>query len=334
TPANIAEGVFQYIATSVDGNPIRLTPESLNTVVGSTRVLVENAEKIGLSLTVDPTCIAPSAVVQLTKTGDRASAVIGDIVIYRLVFRNLSTSILNQIKFTDVLPFGFQLIPNSVRAEIVANGGTTPLPADQIQVSSSRSTTEISITPSLTGSSTPVFSSLGVSVAQSPVINVVYGALLTPDALRGDGRNVAIVNGNNLSSPGSIAAGPVYYQVRVQPGILADGGTLIGRVFVDKNFDGEQQPGEAGIPNAVLFMDDGNRIVTDANGLFSVANVQPGYRTATLDLSSLPGYAIAPNLYFSERNSQSRLVHLAPGGLVRMNFGVTPAFQEIQGGQK
>jgi hypothetical protein len=75
-------------------------------------------------------------------------------------------------------------------------------------------------------------------------------------------------------------------------------------------------------------MEDGNRITTDANGLFSVANVLPGYRTGVLDLSSTPGYTFAPNHYFSERNSQSRLVHLEPGGLVRMNFAVTPTSRE------
>jgi hypothetical protein len=99
-------------------------------------------------------------------------------------------------------------------------------------------------------------------------------------------------------------------------------------VFDDKNFDGEQQSGEPGLPNAVIFLEDGNRITTDPNGLFSVANVLPGYRTGVLDLSSVPGYTLAPNRHFSERNSQSRLVHLAPGGLVRMNFAVTPSLKK------
>ncbi|NEQ55698.1 MAG: hypothetical protein F6K11_37260, partial [Leptolyngbya sp. SIO3F4] len=96
----------------------------------------------------------------------------------------------------------------------------------------------------------------------------------------------------------------------------------------DKNFDGEQQPGEAGIPNAVIFLDNGNRIVTDADGLYSVECMLPGTRSGVLDFTSLPGYTLAPNLYFNERNSQSRMINIAPGGLVRMNFGVTPTFQE------
>jgi hypothetical protein len=147
---------------------------------------------------------------------------------------------------------------------------------------------------------------------------VVYAAVVTPDAIRGDGRNVAQETRSNIAS----------FQVRIRPGILSDCGTLVGRVFVDKNFDGQQQSGEPGVPNAVIYMDDGNRITTDPNGLFSLGNVIAGNRTGTLDLSSLPGYSLAPNLYFIESNSQSRLVRLEPGGLARMNFAVTPAYGE------
>jgi hypothetical protein len=117
--------------------------------------------------------------------------------------------------------------------------------------------------------------------------------------------------------------------VKVRSGILSDCGTLIGRVFEDKNFDGEQQTGEPGIANAVVILDDGNRITTDVNGLFSVANVIAGSRTGVLDLSSVPGYDFAANRKFRERNSQSRLVRLEPGGLVRMNFAVTPTLREV-----
>jgi hypothetical protein len=105
----------------------------------------------------------------------------------------------------------------------------------------------------------------------------------------------------------------------------------VGRVFVDKNFDGEQQPGEPGIPNAVVYMDDGNRIVTDANGLYSQSCVLSGSRTLAIDLTSIPGYTLAPNLYFAERNSQSRLVRLPPGSLNRVNFAVTPAARGLSG---
>jgi hypothetical protein len=116
--------------------------------------------------------------------------------------------------------------------------------------------------------------------------------------------------------------------VRVNPGLLSDCGTIIGRVFEDKNFDGEQQEGEAGIANAVVILDDGTRITTDVNGLYSVANVLSGARSGVLDLTSVPGYTFAPNQKIKANNSQSRLVRLAPGGLARMNFAVMPAVFE------
>jgi hypothetical protein len=102
----------------------------------------------------------------------------------------------------------------------------------------------------------------------------------------------------------------------------------LGRVFVDKNFDGEQQPGEPGVANAVILLDDGNRITTDNQGLYHIANVLAGSRTGVLDQTSVPGFTLAPNNKLIERNSQSRLVKLSPGGLARMNFAVTPAAKE------
>ena len=97
---------------------------------------------------------------------------------------------------------------------------------------------------------------------------------------------------------------------------------------MDKNFDGEQQKGEPGVPNAVIYLQNGNRVETDKDGLFSVANVLPGWYVGTLDFSSVPGYTIAPNAFVLEKESQSRLVRLEPGGLSRMNFAVTPVQEE------
>jgi hypothetical protein len=51
-----------------------------------------------------------------------------------------------------------------------------------------------------------------------------------------------------------------------------------------------------------------------------------------LDLSSIPGYQIAPNPYVLERNSPSRLVRMSPGSLGRANFAVIP--YKAEGGDK
>jgi uncharacterized repeat protein (TIGR01451 family) len=315
--------IVSYTATALDGLPISLsitnsqpipqentqTEGEFGSFVERGEILVEDADRQGLTIAAIglSTSICEADDLQITKTADRAAAEPGDTVIYRLSIKNLTDSGIKNIKVTDVLPLGFRLVSSSVKAENTSVNTPITTTANGSQVT---------------------FELPNLNLPGKSVLNIAYAATLTPDAIRGNGQNIANVNGQRADNLRRVKDGPAIHKLRIRPGILTDTGTIIGRVFVDKNFDGEQQPGEPGIPNAVVLLDDGNRIVTDPNGLFSVANVQSGYRTGVLDFTSLQGYNLAPNLYFSERNSQSRLVHLEPGGLVRMNFAVTPASKE------
>jgi uncharacterized repeat protein (TIGR01451 family) len=247
---------------------------------------------------------AETAALQITKTADRAAAEPGDTVVYRVSIRNTGNARANNLTLTDTLPLGLQFAGRSLQASVINGTSNTP-----VTVSSSQG--ERTVTINYAGR-------LGAKES----LNVIYATTVTPDGMRGTGRNLALANSGNIRS------NTASYLLKIRPGILSNCATLIGRVFVDKNFDGEQQRGEPGIPNAVIYMDDGNRIITDANGMYSLANVISGNRTGTLDISSLPGYIQAPNLYNIKQNSQSRLVRLAPGGMGRMNFAVTPGFGE------
>lgn len=249
---------------------------------------------------------------EIIKVGDRGAAEPGDTVIYRLLVRNAGSSTLTNLTVTDTLPLGLRYVTNSARASL-STSGSPPTTVNLAGVSTSGQVVTFTY-PSL---------------APQQTLTIVYGALLTPDAVRGSGRNLAIARARNPAG-GEVTSNAATHLLRIRPGILSDCGTIIGRVFVDKNFDGEQQPGEPGVPNAVIFMDDGNRVTTDTEGLFSLPYAIAGYRTGTLDLTSLPGYSLAPNQYRIEANAPSRLVRLAPGSLVRMNFAVTPSFREGQ----
>ena len=295
--------VVEYTATSLDGRPISAESDSA-TVTGEI-VLVEDAERVGLNLAVLDlaTNICDAQEVAITKTGDRATAEPGDIVLYRLAVRNLASTALTNFQIVDTLPAGFNLISDSIMAE-----------ANSVEVA----------IETIPGSERVVNFIANTTLEQGQTLNLVYAAQITPDAVRGSAENSAIVNAQRTDNNLTVKGGPAIHNLRLEPGIMRDSGTLIGRVFVDKNFDGEQQSGEPGIPNAVIYLENGNRIITDADGLFSVANVLPGYHTGILDLTTIPEYRLAPNLHFSESNSNSRLVNLEPGGLVRMNFGVTP----------
>jgi uncharacterized repeat protein (TIGR01451 family) len=274
---------------------------------GQTNVITNTASGgangIPTSSSNPTTLTATQAALELIKTADRAAAEPGDTIVYRLIITNNGAAAATNLTIQDQLPLGLRFINKSLTGTI--NNNTTTLTAS--------TTSQSTITISLNN---------GTALQPSQTLNIVYAAEVTPDAIRGTGRNLAIAQAGNLTSNSAS------YVIKIRPGILSDCGTIIGRVFIDKNNDGEQQANEPGIANAVIYMDDGNRIVTDANGLYSLASVESGYRSATLDLSSLPGYALAPNKYIIEKNSPSRLAKLAPGSMVRINFGVTPAFGE------
>ena len=302
---SIQNNIVRYIATSLDGQPIST---SGGTQISENVVFVPDAETIGLDLLAFQfdLGLCQAEQVQITKSSDRATAEPGDTAIYRLSLRNTGDAGLDNVVTTDTFPRGFKFLPKSVRGEIEGE--------------------PVNITSEQNGSVVTFRTDAVIPPGQ--VLNIVYAAQLSPDAVRGSGRNSAIVNAQRTDNDFAVKDGPATHLLRVRPGITSDCGTIIGRVFVDKNFDGEQQSGEPGVPNAVIFLENGNRVTTDANGLYSVANVLPGKHTGVLDLSSLPGYTLAPNLKFKERNSQSRLVNLEPSGMVRMNFAVTPAFGE------
>jgi uncharacterized repeat protein (TIGR01451 family) len=304
---NVNRDILTYRATALDGQPISEGGSDQFT----DSVEIENAELQGLNLFFLSlnASFCDGSQISIAKSADRAAVQPGDTVVYRLAIRNLANAELSNVVATDRLPPGFQLFPDSVMGQI--DGQVVPIRTEVV--------------------GSDVFFTALTPLPAEQVLNIIYATRVSPDILRGTGENTAFVRGQRSDNGFRVQAGPSIHRLQVDPGLLSDCATLIGRVFVDKNFDGEQQLGEAGIPNAVVILDDGNRIVTDADGLYSVACMLPGHRSGVLDLTSLPGYTLSPNLYFSERNSQSRLVNLAPSGMVRMNFGVTPTFGEEVG---
>lgn len=318
-----AAKTVSYTATALDGKGISQDgdPASFSTTVairdGTTTGLILSA----ISLLDRPICVGVSQPIQITKTADRAAAEPGDTVIYRLLVRNLNNVPVRQIAIADTLPTGFSYINNSVRGEVTS--GTTAQPITVTASNNQNNTNQ---------NNRQITFNLDTTIPPEGSLTLAYAVKINPDAIRGNGENLASVSARRTDNNGELRDGPARYRVRVRSGILSDCGTLIGRVFHDKNFDGEQQRNEPGIPNAVVILDDGNRITTDVNGLFSVANVISGSRTGVLDLTSVPGYDFAENHKFRERNSQSRLVKLEPGGMARMNFAVTPI--EAKGGRK
>lgn len=304
---------LSYVATSLDGLPLGIDDtvpvgKQLTVDQGQTTAVVVFAFPSNANI---PVCQSQS--IRIEKTADRVTTEPGGFVVYRLSVTNLSTTTINNVEISDRLPLGFTLLEDSVQATIGDQ------PTNLTTTTNGRNIT-FRFNEGLPGGTPP---------SNNPLAKIVYATEVTPDAIRGDGRNFALASGGRADSNFVVNDGPVVFRVNVREGLISDLGTLIGRVFVDKNFDGEQQYGEPGVPNAVVFLQNGNRIVTDKDGLFSVANVLPGWHVGVLDLTSVPGYTMAPNPYVLRSETQGREARLEPGGLARMNFAVTPVAEDL-----
>jgi hypothetical protein len=154
-------------------------------------------------------------------------------------------------------------------------------------------------------------------------LTIVYATIIGPSALQGSAQNVAVVDASLGSAP--VHGGPAAYTLHLDPGLLGDCGTIIGRVYVDDPLAGIDRRQQPGVADAVVFFDDGVRVTTDKNGLFHYPGcAHPGWRSAVLDLQSVKGFTLAPDIYVSARNGQSQWAHLEAAGLVKINFAVVP----------
>ncbi|MBI5778559.1 MAG: PQQ-binding-like beta-propeller repeat protein [Planctomycetes bacterium] len=104
-------------------------------------------------------------------------------------------------------------------------------------------------------------------------------------------------------------------EVWVVPDPLFDLGTIIGKVFWDKNANGIQDQDEGGYGVAQIIMEDGTIITTDKNGGYHIPGVKPG--THLLHLKDVSEYWITTD--------SPCLARVTPGLLVKANFGIKPA---------
>jgi uncharacterized repeat protein (TIGR01451 family) len=131
----------------------------------------------------------------------------------------------------------------------------------------------------------------------------------------------------DAASGDRVTAGPVVAAIRIDNEEWGIEGFVLGDVWIDEDADGERDAGESGVPNASLYLESGEHVVTDSLGVFSIPHVFEGYRVVRLDEGSLP-----PDVVFDEAlgrvpdgpqpvgRRNERLVHLIAPGHVRVAF--------------
>ncbi|HZG52702.1 MAG TPA: hypothetical protein VEZ40_11250, partial [Pyrinomonadaceae bacterium] len=121
-----------------------------------------------------------------------------------------------------------------------------------------------------------------------------------------------------------ISTSPSRATVRVGRGVFSTRQIIIGRVFEDRNANDEFDAGERAVEGARLYIDNGQSVVTDSEGMYSLPSVEDGAVVIALDPVTLPrGYALTDEGRRSGR-SWARLLRTPLGGgtLLRQNFAL------------
>jgi len=265
--------------------PIRSSVAIANTVTPTLYVgsYDKNIYAIG-STALDP------AELIIQKYANKTQVVIGEVVTYKVIITNLGVDPTSSTATTviDSIPFGFKYLNGSSKL----SGITQPDPdgSDTLIFDVGH------FTPGLSKTLTYQLI-VGSGVAPGRYINQAYAKYYYDKPPLTEGVTALAKN-----------------EVWVVPDPLFDLGTIIGKVFWDKNANGVQDKGEDGYGVVQLVMEDGTIITADKNGNYHIPGVKPG--THILHLKDISKNWITTD--------SPCLVRVTPGLLVKANFGIKP----------
>ncbi|MEZ4273172.1 MAG: OmpA family protein, partial [Myxococcota bacterium] len=236
--------------------------------------------------------------IRLTKTADKRRVERGDIVTYTVVATNptdqsiLTGDASGGAVLVDVLPSGIEYVAGSVRMEVVDSQG----------VSTFHRLGETSVNDRQVQ-----FAPFDLAAATQVSLRY-YGAV----GIRAEGEQVnraQLLAGSVQISPQASAS------VRVVDDPIFDEGTVLGRVFCDRDGDGTPSLGEEGLAGARLYLDTGYHVDVDVDGKYHFQGVEAGRHLIKLDPNTLPPGA-------SMTTASMRDFMLTRGLLAKLDFGV------------
>ncbi|HEX2094268.1 MAG TPA: SdrD B-like domain-containing protein, partial [Longimicrobiaceae bacterium] len=226
------------------------------------RVFAQGSNAAAVAAEAVPVTVVPARAgeLEVSKAAGVLEAGVGETVPYTLVLRNRGGSPLGGIVLHDRLPRGVRLVEGSVRG------------ADSVRVEG-REVRMVVVGPLAAGAEHAVRYS---------------AAVVSP------GDEAALGNQVWAEAPGAhVRSDTAVAWVRLRRGFAMQGRTLVGKVWLDEDGDGRQDPGEEGVPGASVWSADGEVVTTDRAGRFSFRDLRPGTHVLRLDTLGLPrGYTV------------------------------------------
>lgn len=228
----------------------------------------------------------PGAALGIGKRAGVLEVGLGEAVPYVLAVRNRSPLPLSGVVVHDLLPDGMVLAGGAVEG------------ADSIRVS---------------GRSVTMFVAGPVPPGEEHVLR--YNGVLTSARVRA-ATNVASASADG----GQVLSDTAVAVVRVRRGFEVENRTLVGKVWLDRNDNRRQEPGETGVPGVTVWMSDGVAVVTDREGRFSLRDVPTGQHAMRLDMAKVP-----QDMRLADSDDDVRIVRADGWTLPAIEFRLVPA---------
>lgn len=288
-------GLFTLNVHAIDGQPLARAG-GFDLVRDD--VFIEDVASVALNIPM----FEPNGL-EITKSADRPRAEIGDALAYRIEIRNPTAAPVRDVLVRDRLPVSFHYATGTGRLTL----GTA---LDQ------------PIEPEIAGGE--IAFRIG-EIGPGATARLLYRVRVGANAREGEQENVALASGlfPNGETIQTAAARAI---VSVGRGAFSTRQIIVGRVFIDENGNGKFDDDDKPLPGARLYLQSGQSVITDSQGLYNLPSLGDGSQVLSLDPITLPkGYALSDGGTLAGR-SWTRLLRtpLGGGALLRQNFALLP----------
>ena len=242
----------------------------------------------------------------LSKQTSKTQAEMGDQVDFELVLSNRTGASISSIHFDDVLPAGFTY----VKGTAMVDGTAIADPVQQFNKTTRR--TSLS------------FDAGSASLADKGDMRLRYrlriGVGVMNDA---DAVNSAVASGLSSSAALRLTSNVAQAKLRVSGGVFSNQGFAVGKVWADCNRNGTQEDQEPGVPGVRLYLENGNSVITDTFGRWSLYGLKPVTHVLRVDPTTLPKGSVLSLLSLRQSGeAHSRFLDVKNGELVRADFAI------------
>ena len=284
-------GLFAMTVSALDGQPVARA--------GGFELVNEMIEINDLAAIALNIPMFEQRGLEITKSVDKPRAEIGDIVTYRIDINNPTAAPIKDVTVHDQLPESFHYAEGTAR---INTGNALDNP----------------IEPQINGNE--LIFHIG-DLDHGASVRILYRVRIGANAREGRQENVAVAVGAFPSGEQS-STQAARASVMVGGGAFSTRQILMGRVFEDTNGNGTFDSADEPMANVRLYLNSGQSVVTDSQGLYNFPSLGDGAQVISLDPVSLPpGLALADGGTVAGR-SWARLLRtpLGGGSLLRQNF--------------